>query len=427
MAPFPRQPLCRRIAASSAFIRLLDGTTAKLPDDRRLPTQPLQILCDDGKAVWYNKRVMRELPSQLLNCKAYTELAETLISFALDLPKLAALGMNEVLDDFLMVKDAVAPPPPSKAASPLRADGAAAAKAAQAAVEAEDTGLDVGLAEQVAAEARRRAKAAEAARAHADAHAAAEAAMAEAEAAVAELHGLAVAARAAEAKNALAEVCALAEVLSKCAQQIENEPSQLEAYLLCRMPHAVHTIESENGAPLPELYKCSLSSPSQSERRSGAAEAQAAAAALAEQLESLNRGAAATQAERHLQSKKIADNSRPPSAPLIVDQSWGMDTPIASQRNNNNQQQAIYIAGAEDPFDDDEDDEQEQEMGALIPLIPRRAYQRALGPLGPAILPRWAWGASEAAASAFAACRPRGGTRSRKSGNRAAAVIYACL
>ena len=218
--------------------------------------------------------------------------------------------------------------------------------------------------------------------------------MAEAEAAVAELHGLAVAAKVAEAKNALAEFCALAEVLSNCAQQIEKEPSQLEAYLLCRLPHAVHTIESENGAPLLEGLQVQLELSISKRETPRAAEAQAAAAALAEQLESLNRGAAATQAERQLQSKKIADNSRPPSAPLIVDQSWGMDTPIASQRNNNNQQ-AIYIAGAEDPFDDDEDDEQEQEMGALIPsyrdgLISARSDRSDLPSYrdGPGVRPR---------------------------------------
>ena len=61
-------------------IRLRDGATHRLPADRGLPAQPLQLACDHGTATWYNRRAMRELPAQLLGCAAVVELAETLIS-----------------------------------------------------------------------------------------------------------------------------------------------------------------------------------------------------------------------------------------------------------------------------------------------------------------------------------------------------------
>ena len=84
-------------------IRLRDGASVTLPADRGLPTQPLQLACEEGKTMWYNRRAMRELPTHLLGSSAYDELAETLINHAWLSTKLSALGLAELIEDFWLV------------------------------------------------------------------------------------------------------------------------------------------------------------------------------------------------------------------------------------------------------------------------------------------------------------------------------------
>ena len=82
-------------------LRLRDGGTVRIPDDRGLLGQPLQLPCgEDGRTSWYNRRAMRELPTHLAGCGAYDELAETLISLTWLSATLAALGVADLLESF---------------------------------------------------------------------------------------------------------------------------------------------------------------------------------------------------------------------------------------------------------------------------------------------------------------------------------------
>ena len=88
--------------------------------------------------------------------------------------------------------------------------------------------------------------------------------------------------------------------------------------------------------------------------------------ALQQQFEQLNRGAAAAQAERVLQSKKKTESSSrvqptgapsPPQPSAIVDDSWGMDTPAQSPR-----QQL-------DSLELETSDDEEEEMELIAPMV----------------------------------------------------------
>ena len=88
--------------------------------------------------------------------------------------------------------------------------------------------------------------------------------------------------------------------------------------------------------------------------------------ALQQQFEQLNRGAAAAQAERVLQSKKKTESSSrvqptgapsPPQPSAILDDSWGMDTPAQSLR----QQLDSELETS--------DDSEEEEMQLLAPMV----------------------------------------------------------
>jgi WD40 repeat protein len=169
------------------------GSVVTLPPDRGLPVQPLMLACDGGRAMWYNRRAMRELPAALLGCGAFAELADALISLPWISAKLEALGMHELLDDFATVLEASAAHqatrmPPSEAADSEDA-------------QAEGSGDD-------------------------------------------------------QSEDPLIELCALGEVFRRCARPIEDDPLQLEAQLLSRLPHVL--LASSQGSPLLEGLQLQL-------------------------------------------------------------------------------------------------------------------------------------------------------------------------